>query len=119
MHTYATLFLRNLVFSGKHGCEPKERVKAQPFLVDLEMKVDIAKSVQSDRLNDTYDYARARGIVRDVIEKEEHALIEVIASEIARRIRRDPKILGVTVELTKLHFSDNGVSGIRLSDPRR
>ncbi len=117
MHTTATLFLRGLVFSGIHGCEPAERTAPQPFRVDIEMSVDIAPALRTDKLSDAYDYIHARDIARDVIERGSHALIETIASEIARRIRLDQKVKAVSVELTKLHFSENGVSGIRVSDP--
>lgn len=113
--SYATLFLKGLEFSGVHGCDPGERLVPQPFRVDIEMSVDISRAVQTDRLGDTYDYVHAREVARSVIEDESHALIETIVSEIVRRIRLDPKVRSVTVELTKLHFSRNGVSGIRLS----
>ena len=116
MSSYATLFLKNLEYSGFHGCDPGERRAPQPFRVDIDMVVDISRAVQTDRLGDTYDYVHAREVARSVIEDESHALIETIASEIVRRIKLEQKVRNVTVELTKLNFSQNGVSGIRLSD---
>ena len=79
------------------------------------MKVYVSQAQKTDELKDTYDYVHAYDAARDVIENRSYHLIEVIGSEILKRIRLNPKVVAATVELTKLQFSQNGVSGIRVS----
>ena len=118
MSKLSTLFVKNLIFSGIHGSTGRETTDPQHFQLDIEMHIDSAKSTQSDLLADTYDYKYAREIARTVIEDEHYILIEKMATHIAERICQDPKVFFTEVVLTKLHASQNGVPGIKVSYKR-
>ncbi|MFO0718663.1 MAG: dihydroneopterin aldolase [Candidatus Paceibacterota bacterium] len=118
MSKLSTLYLNNLVFSGVHGQTGRETTDPQHFQVDIEMELDISKARESDALIDTYDYKHAREVARTVIEDEHYILIEKIAYQIAKRICEDPKVFFTTVALTKLHASQNGVPGMKVTYKR-
>jgi dihydroneopterin aldolase len=118
MPKLATLFIKDLLFSGIHGQTGRELTDHQHFRVDIRMQIDISKSAESDKLPDTYDYKFARDIARTVIEDEHYVLIEKIGAEITKRICEDPKVFFAEVELTKLHASQNGMPGIIVSHKR-
>ncbi len=118
MKPLSTLFIKNLVFSGIHGATGMEPTHSQPFELNIEMEIDISKAKESDNLEDTYDYKHAKEIARQVIEDEHYVLIEKMAGEIAKRICKDSKIFVAHVTLTKLHASQNGVPGIKVTHKR-
>ncbi len=118
MSTLSTLFVRDLIFSGTHGATGREPFASQRFAVNIKINLDITSAVVSDQLFDTYDYKNAADIARDVIEQRHYVLIESIASEIANRITASPKVVFVSVELRKLDFASNGISGIVVTRKR-
>lgn len=118
MSTLQTLFVRNLIFSGVHGSTGREKLDPQRFQVDISINLDISKSAETDALSDTYDYKAAATIAQQVIEKENHVLIEKIASRIASNICRNPKIQSVKVGIKKLDADSNGIPGIIVEKKR-
>lgn len=72
--------------TGKHGVLDFEHERAQTFVVDATLFLDLAAAGRSDDLNDTVDYgAVAKGIV-SIIEGEHVDLIERLADRIAAMI---------------------------------
>ena len=88
---------------GVHGVLPEEQARPQPFEVDLELHVDLAPAGKSDELDDTVDYAAVSEAVSRVISSEQYQLLERLAARIAEVCAADPRVLGVTVEVRKLH----------------
>jgi dihydroneopterin aldolase len=74
--------LRGLVVFGHHGYLEEERRLGQRFLVDLWVDVH-GDATESDRIEDTVDYRRLAGLVRDVFGGEERLLLEGLAGSIA------------------------------------
>ena len=64
---------------GRHGVLEGERERPQPFLVDLEIEVDVA----GDDLTTTGDYDRIVPAVQDIVTGESYRLIETLARRIA------------------------------------
>ena len=87
---------------GVHGVLPEEKVRAQPFEVNLELSVDLAPAGQSDDLNDTVSYADIIESVERVITHERFELIERLAQRIAEVCRSDERVTAVVVEVRKL-----------------
>ncbi len=87
---------------GTHGVLPEEKVRAQPFLVNLELVVDLAASGLSDDLNDTVSYADVIDGVERVVTHERFELIERLAQRIAEVCRADERVTAVVVEVRKL-----------------
>ncbi len=97
-----TITLRGLELSGRHGVLQEERVDAQPFIIDLELVVDLAPAARSDRLEDTVDYGRAAQVAAAVVDGPHHDLVESIAGDIARALVREfPGLSGGAVTVHK------------------
>jgi dihydroneopterin aldolase len=77
-----TIELGGLVVFGHHGFLEEERRLGQRFLVDLWVDVDESAST-SDRIEDTVDYRRLAGLVREVFAGPEHLLLESLAGAVA------------------------------------
>ena len=87
---------------GVHGVLPEEKVRAQPFEVDLELLVDLRAAGESDDLNDTVSYADVIENVERVITHERFELIERLATRIAEVCKADERVTSVVVEVRKL-----------------
>jgi dihydroneopterin aldolase len=87
---------------GIHGVLPEERLRPQPFEVDVELHVDLAKAGSSDDLADTVDYAAVCDAVSRVVAQESYQLLERLAQRIADVCRSDPRVTGVVIEVRKL-----------------
>ena len=87
---------------GIHGVLPEERLRPQPFEVDVELHVDLAKAGASDHLADTVDYAEVCDAVSRVVAQESYQLLERLAQRIADVCRSDERVTGVVVEVRKL-----------------
>jgi dihydroneopterin aldolase len=88
---------------GVHGVLPEERLRPQPFEVSLELQVDLAKAGTTDDLADTVDYGTVCDAVSRVVASESYQLLERLAQRIAEVCVADPRVLGVVVEVRKLH----------------
>jgi len=87
--------------TGKHGVLDFEHERAQTFVVDATLFLDLAAAGRSDDLNDTVDYgAVAKGIVA-IIEGEHVDLIERLADRIARMILDFPAVRRTQVTVHK------------------
>ena len=75
----ARLFLSGIRAEGRHGARPGEKDAAQPFVVDLDLEVDVA----ADEIDATADYRGVIEQVRTVIEEGSFDLIESMAASIA------------------------------------
>ena len=88
---------------GVHGVLPEEQVRPQPFEVDVELLVDVSAAGESDELDDTVDYGAVCEAVSRVVSSEQYRLLERLATRIAEVCRADPRVIGVVVEVRKLH----------------
>ncbi len=100
----ATIHLKSLRFHGRHGVLPEEAVLGQPFILDLDLKVDVADAAASDNLAHTVNYAEVQSLCRDIVEKERYNLIEALAHRILTAIiAAHPRVLSATLTLHKPH----------------
>jgi dihydroneopterin aldolase len=77
-----TIELLGLVVFGHHGYLEEERRLGQRFLVDLWADVD-ESAAASDRIEDTVDYRKLAGLVREVFAGPERLLLESLAGAVA------------------------------------
>src|SRR5690242_8513398 len=96
------ILVRGLREMGVHGVLPEEQVRAQPFGVDLELRVDLAPAGASDALPDTVDYGAICTAVSRVVASEHYQLLERLAQRIADVCREDPRVESVDVVMRKL-----------------
>jgi 7,8-dihydroneopterin aldolase/epimerase/oxygenase len=88
---------------GVHGVLPEEQLRPQPFEVDIELLVDVSAAGKSDDLDETVDYGAVCEAVSRIVSSEQYRLLERLATRIAEVCRADPRVVGVIVEVRKLH----------------
>jgi len=98
-------------FQGRHGVRPSERERAQEFLVDVEVECDLSSASRSDSITDTIDYRELRAIAREVIEGPSMQLLEALAGQIADRVLTVPRVVEVSVRITKSPASMQPIAG--------
>ena len=82
----ARLVLRGLSFTARHGYFDHEKQHGNHFEVDVVFDFDAGTAGQTDRLEDTLDYAAAYSIVRSIMHGPPADLIESLAHRMARRL---------------------------------
>ncbi len=95
--------IRGLRVVGIVGALSEERVRAQPFEVDVDILTDVSRAGTTDDLDDTINYALPVSMIEHIIKTERHILLERVASRIAEEVLSDPKAAGVEVVVRKLH----------------
>ena len=96
-----TIELASLVVFGHHGYLEAERRLGQRFLVDLWVDVT-GEANETDRIEDTVDYRRLAGLVREVFAGPERLLLEGLAGAVADGIvERFPTVERARVRIRK------------------
>ncbi|MGC8470842.1 MAG: dihydroneopterin aldolase [Acidimicrobiales bacterium] len=115
--------IRDLRVFGVHGVLAHERMRAQPFSVDLDASFDVGAGAESDALGDTVDYGAVASSAAGVVSHRSFALLEALAAAIARRVLDEhPRVTRVEVVVRKVRPPvdvDVGSIGVRVVDERR
>ena len=90
------------------GDLPEERESEQRLLVDVALDIGLADAAESDRLEDTVDYALLVGNIREALEDAQCRLLERAAGVVADVCLSDPRVERVTVGVRKF----GSVSGL-------
>jgi dihydroneopterin aldolase len=93
----AKLFLSGIRAEGGHGARPGEKDEPQPFVVDLDLDVEVV----ADRIDATADYRSVSDAVRAVIEDGSYDLIEVMARDVAAAVLAIDHVIRVTAVVHK------------------
>jgi dihydroneopterin aldolase len=72
--------VRDLRVLGVHGVLPEERVRPQPFALDLDVWLDTRRSGSSDALSDTADYGALVELAAGVVADRSFQLLEALAA---------------------------------------
>lgn len=98
------IILTRMQFFGNHGVFPEENKLGQRFYVDVEMLMPLHKPGESDRLEDTINYAEVFSKVKDIVEGRTYRLIEALAENIASELLHTyTSINEVIVRVVKPH----------------
>lgn len=95
--------VRNLEFQGNHGASADERRSTRRFQVDVDLRWNFSRAVESDRLADTINYYEVCEVVIEIGTKKPYRLLEKLAGEMVRAIRDRWPQVAVDIELRKLH----------------
>lgn len=106
--------LRGIRAFGRHGWEPAERERAQPFVIDLEIELDLRAAQLHDDLDKTLDYATLHRRVVDVVEKTSFSLLERLAGEVLAIIFEDARVERAVVTIAKPALLDGATPAVRL-----
>ena len=116
------ILLTDMVFHGHHGTLPAENVLGQPFVVSIELHLDLRPAGSSDDLTRTVDYGEVYCMARDIVEGPPVQLIETLAERIATGVLRDhPAVEAVKVRVAKPHvrLGDTVLAGSAVEIMRR
>ena len=106
------LVLEGMEFFGHHGDLAAERELGSRIYVDVEIRLDLSVAGESDSLEDTLDYVRCFEVVREVVERAQHRLLEAVAERIAAALLRQPRALRVRVRVAKQPPIPGGISRV-------
>jgi dihydroneopterin aldolase len=90
--------VHGLELFGRHGVDDDEREQGQTFLVDVTLHV---QEPAEDSLEATFDYRRARDLVRAVNDGRSYKLLETFAAAAADALLAEPEIERVSVTVRK------------------
>jgi dihydroneopterin aldolase len=99
--SFDCICLRGIRAYGRHGALEGERERAQPFELEVELKLDLRAARESDRLADTVDYAAVHALVTSIVEQRSYALLERLGDEILRGLLADVRVLAASVTIGK------------------
>jgi dihydroneopterin aldolase len=95
------LQLNDMSFYGYHGNLEAERELGGRYRVDLEIGLDLARAAGADDLSESVDYVHVYQMVREVMEEQQHRLLESAAETIAAQVLGLPRVDQVRVRVAK------------------
>jgi len=97
------IIVGGIKFHAYHGLTKLEREVGVRCSIDVELKVDLAAAIGSDKLHDTIDYRKIHALVLDVgRQRKSYHLIESLGGIIADEILAEYlKVEEVTVRVRK------------------
>ena len=105
----ARLFLSGIHAEGHHGARPGEKDAEQPFVVDLDLVVEVG----GDEIGGTADYRGVSERVREIVETSSFDLIEAMAAEIAEACLGFDAVTRATVVVHKPNAATRlGIDGV-------
>jgi 7,8-dihydroneopterin aldolase/epimerase/oxygenase len=116
------ILLSDMVFHGHHGTLPAENYLGQPFVVSIELRLDLRPAGTSDDLAKTVDYGEVHRMARDIVQGQPVQLIETLAEKIAAgTLDEHPSIEAVKVKVAKPHvrLGDTVLAGSAVEILRR
>ena len=116
------IILQGMVFFGCHGVLPAERELGQPFVVDVELWLDLRPAGLSDDLAKTVDYGEVQRLAKQVVEGEPADLTETVAERIANAtLEEHPLVEVVRVKVKKpnVRLGDTVLDGSAVQIVRR
>jgi dihydroneopterin aldolase len=96
------IILKALKFYAYHGANDDEKVRGQPFEVDVEVERELLRAGRSDKLEDTTSYSHIYRIVEDVMLGPSHNLLESLGNSMAKRLLALTDIDAVRIKVTKM-----------------
>ena len=107
--TTAKLFLSGIKCDGRHGANPGEKDSPQPFVVDLDLDVE----VEGDHIGMTADYRAIAQSVRNVVANESVDLLESLARAVASAVAAMPHVRSATAVVHKPNAARSvGLDGV-------
>lgn len=116
------IILEGMVFHGRHGVLPAERELGQPFVVDVELGLDLRPAGLSDDLAKTVDYGEVHRLAKQVVEGDPTDLTETVAERIASAaLEEHPLVEVVRVKVKKpnVRLGDTVLAGSVVQIVRR
>ena len=98
------ILLTDMVFHGRHGTLRAEQELGQPFVVSVELYLDLRPAGTTDDLARTVDYGEVHHMARDIVQGPPVRLVETLAERIAAGVLDGhPAVEAVKVKVAKPH----------------
>ena len=105
----ARLFLSGIHVEGRHGARPGEKDEPQPFVLDLDLEVEVG----DDTIDGTADYRLVIERVRAVVQEGSFDLIEAMAEGVAHACIDFDRVMRATVVVHKPSAATRlGIDGV-------
>jgi dihydroneopterin aldolase / 2-amino-4-hydroxy-6-hydroxymethyldihydropteridine diphosphokinase len=108
------IVLHDIVVQGRHGVNPGEREKLQPFRIDLVLHLDLSRASASDDLHDTINYAATHRRIVEIVGTHSYALLEKLAAVILDEVAGDERIRSADISIAKPGILDGATPSVRL-----
>jgi dihydroneopterin aldolase len=106
--------LRGIRAYGRHGANPGEREREQPFDIEMALEIDLRAAERSDELGDTLDYdALCRALV-EIVESTSFFLLEALAGALATAVLADARVRSVELSVAKPGLLGGATPGVTL-----
>ena len=116
------ILLEGMIFHGRHGTLPAERELGQPFVVDIELRLDLQAAGLSDDLTQTVDYSEVHRQAKEIVEGPPVSLTETLAERIAGAVMENYlEVEAVCVRVAKpdVRLDDTVLTGSAVEIVRR
>jgi 7,8-dihydroneopterin aldolase/epimerase/oxygenase len=111
------VFVTGLALHAYHGVMPHEGKVGQPFILDLELDIDLQNAAKSDKLADTVSYDAVVNVASRTFTGKRYRLVEAAAGAVADAVLQNfPRINKIRITVRKPHapvaaiFTDVGVT---------
>lgn len=93
--------LKDVRFFARHGVYPIEQEQGNTFIVNITLRGDFTRAVESDDLEDTISYAEVYEVIEEVMNVPSK-LLEHVAGRIHQSVMAAfPQIISLRVEISK------------------
>lgn len=82
----AKVHLKQIKVNVIIGVANNERQKKQPLIIDASFEIDIQKSILSDNIKDTVDYAEVAEAISEIAQSTQFVLLEAFLSHLAKQL---------------------------------
>jgi dihydroneopterin aldolase len=113
-----TIELRDVRAYGRHGADPGERQRVQPFDLCVRLDVDVQRARRSDALVDTLDYAALHARLLEIVASRSYALLERLGEELLTDVMRDDRVLAAEVTIAKPRRLGSATPAVTLRSKR-
>ena len=96
-----TIKISNLKIKTIIGILEHEKKNAQELIIDAKIKFNGSKAMQSDKINDTIDYAQITKTIKEVCENSQSELLESLLAEILKKIMQFNAIYKAKIKIYK------------------
>jgi dihydroneopterin aldolase len=99
---------------GRHGADPGERDRSQPFDIDVTVELDLETAQRSDDLADTLDYAALHRRLTAIVGGTSYVLLERLASDLLNAVFDDPRVVRADVTVAKPGILDGATPSVTI-----
>ncbi len=107
--------LRDIRAYGRHGADPGERDREQPFAIDVVAEMDLRSAQALDDLAETLDYAALHRRLIDVVATTSYVLLERLAGDLLDAVFEDRRVVRAEVTIAKPAILDGATPAVTLA----